>query len=151
MCVYHVPLSTPSSQCLKLQHLRENRMERYLGKITATIFHVDCHPCGLKKQMGFFHSAGGSIKNRFTQTACHYIHGQNPCHPLYSKPKTFSQDAADTWSQNDPSKDNASLKPALGAIIEETILIFSRLSAHGTPRKGSFVQLCPVHWSLPWN
>lgn len=104
-----------------------------------------CHPCGLKKQMDFFHSAGGSIKNRFTQTASHYVHGQNPCHLLYSKPKPFSKDAADSWSQNGPSKDDASLKPALVAISEETIQIFSRLSAHGTPRKGSFVQLHPAY------
>lgn len=85
------------------------------------------------------------MKNRFTQTACHYVYGQNPCHLLYSKPRPFSQDAAHSWSQNGPSKDDASLKPALGTITEETILIFSRLSAHDTPKKGSIAQLCQVH------
>lgn len=77
--------------------------------------------------MYLIHSAGGSIKNRFTQTVSHYVHDPNSCHLWHSQPNPFSQNATDKWSQNGPDKDDASVKSALDTTTEEAILLFSSL------------------------
>lgn len=66
-----------------------------------------------------------------------YVPIPNSSHLLHSKPNHFSQNATDKWSQNGPTKDDTSLKPALDTITKDAIPLFSRLqcSSHSQKRQ----------------
>lgn len=100
--------------------------------------------------MDLIHSTGESIKNRFTQTVPHYVHGPNSCHLLHSKPKPFNKMQQTNGIRMVLVK-MTHLSNPLWTPSKRQFSFSAGCSVQATPRKGSSVQLSPVHWSLSTN